>query len=310
MNKPLIGKILFTGTIECVTGLHIGASKDSLAIGSVDSPVVRDPISRQPYIPGSSTKGKLRSLLEQAEGLPYNRHGGSEIYRHECDGKTDCPVCRLYGSTGRNGGSNMPARLSVRDSFLTKPSVQELEKIDTGLQYTEWKFENGLDRITAAANPRQLERVPAGAKFEFEIVYDVETPQSSVGRKEVKEDVNNLLSSLSLLEDDALGGNGSRGSGKIRFCFDKIAGRKKDYYGAQDGQERKSASKEIAVKTIAGCRGEVTEILALLFPKNGGETSEGSSNHDNTSSYRWARKYLKSLGICGRGQTLLRRLRG
>ena len=221
-TKPLLGKILFTGTIECKAGLHIGASRDSLAIGSIDAPVVRDPITSQPYIPGSSTKGKLRSLLERKEGLNYNCDGGTTnnpIWRHECT-EPDCQVCRLYGSTGgRNGGSNMPARLSVRDSFLTECSVKELEKIDTGLQYTERKFENALDRITAAANPRQIERVPAGAKFCFEIVYDVETPQSQEGRKEVKEDVNNLLTSLCLLEDDALGGHGSRGYGKNLLSF-------------------------------------------------------------------------------------------
>ena len=258
-SKPLLGKILFTGTIEVVTGLHIGASKDSLAIGSVDSPVIRDPISRRPYIPGSSTKGKLRSLLERAKGLPYDRRGGGEIYRHECTNPT-CPVCRLYGSTGGNEGRNMPARLSVRDSFLTEPSVQELEKIDTGLQYTEWKFENGLDRITAAANPRQLERVPAGAQFNFEIVYDVETSD-----KEVKEDMDSLLSSLSLLEDDALGGHGSRGYGKIRFCFDKMKGRRVGYYRAENG----TTSKEITIKSIDDCRENAAELLTLFFTEGG-----------------------------------------
>ena len=149
----------------------------------------------------------------------------------------------------------MPARLSVRDSFLTEPSVKELEEIDTGLQYTEWKFENGLDRITAAANPRQLERVPAGAKFHFEIVYDVETNQA-----EVEEDVNNLLKSLSLLEDDALGGHGSRGYGKICFRFDRVTGRKTDYYTARSQQERPNASKDTPVE-------KVTDILELFFPE-------------------------------------------
>ena len=267
-SKPLLGKILFTGTIECKTGLHIGASKDSLAIGSIDTPVVRDPISRQPYIPGSSTKGKLRSLLERAKGLSYDRLGGRGIRRHECT-NPECEVCRLYGSTAqKKNEGNMPARLSVRDSFLTPESVKDLEEIDTGLQYTEWKFENGLDRITAAANPRQIERVPAGAKFHFEIVYDVEAL-----RKEVEEDANNLLMSLRLLEDDALGGHGSRGYGRICFHFQKMEGRKTDYYcGAKHQQQRDSTSEEIAVETIAECQGKVTEILALLFPKNGGET--------------------------------------
>ena len=266
-TKPLLGKILFTGTIECKTGLHIGASRDSLAIGSIDASVVRDPITRQPYIPGSSTKGKLRSLLERANSLPSNRDGGRGIKRHECS-KPGCQVCRLYGSTalGKNA-RNMPARLSVRDSFLTESSVKELEEIDTGLQYTEWKFENGLDRITAAANPRQLERVPARARFCFEIVYNVETKK----KNEVEEDVNNLLISLRLLEDDALGGHGSRGYGKICFRFDKITGRKTDYYRATDQQGQEAACTEIKeAKTIDNCRNNLTEILNLFFREGEG----------------------------------------
>ena len=266
-TKPLIGKILLTGIIKCKTGLHIGSSKDSLAIGSIDAYVVRDPITRQPYIPGSSTKGKLRSLLERANSLPSNRNGGGGIKRHECDKKTDCPVCRLYGSTGKNGGSNMPARLLVRDSFLTESSVTELKEIDTGLQYAEWKFENGLDRITAAAHPRQLERVPAGARFCFEIVYNVETDDKT----KVEEDVNNLLTSLRLLEDDALGGHGSRGYGKICFHFDKITGRKTDYYRATNQQGQGAVCTEIQeAKTIDNCRNNLTEILNLFF-REGGE---------------------------------------
>ena len=270
-TKPLFGKIFFTGTITCVTGLHVGVSKDSLAIGSIDAPVVRDPITRRPYIPGSSTKGKLRSLLERAMGLDYNRDGGTTnnpIWRHECT-EPDCQVCRLYGSTGgRNGGSNMPARLCVRDSFLTDTSVKELEEIDTGLQYTEWKFENALDRITAAANPRQLERVPAGARFCFEIIYNVETDDKT----KVEEDVNNLLISLRLLEDDALGGHGSRGYGKVRFYFDKITGRKTDYYRATNQQGQDAACTEIKeAKTTDNCRNNLTEILNLFFPEGEGQ---------------------------------------
>ncbi|RMF63753.1 MAG: type III-A CRISPR-associated RAMP protein Csm3, partial [Cyanobacteria bacterium J069] len=108
-------------------------------------------------------------------------------------------------------GRNAPARLMVRDAHLLPESAKQLEKIDTGLYMTEWKFENGLDRITAAANPRQLERVPAGAKFHFEMVYTVENGDQAV------EDLKNLAIALAILEDDALGGHGSRGYGKVRF---------------------------------------------------------------------------------------------
>jgi CRISPR-associated protein Csm3 len=101
--------------------------------------------------------------------------------------------------------------LIVRDSHLLASSVTQLKGIETGLYMTEWKFENGLDRITAAANPRQIERVPAGAKFDFEMIYTIEN------EAQAEEDLKNLAIALAILEDDALGGHGSRGYGKVRF---------------------------------------------------------------------------------------------
>lgn len=263
-RKPLQGKVLLKGVMTCKTGLHIGASKDNLDIGGLDAPVLRDPVTREPYVPGSSLKGKLRSLFERRLGMIYNRPGGQGVYRHECVDSA-CPVCRLFGATGgRAGEDNIPARLIVRDSCLTQESRDLLSSIDTGLQYTEWKFENALDRITAAANPRQLERVPAGAHFTFEMVYNVEAPQEA----QTREDLVHLLETLSLLEDDFLGGHGSRGYGKISFDLNEISGRTVAYYGASTGAERQNASRMYQVKSIADCQIQLTDILAL-FKSNG-----------------------------------------
>lgn len=258
-QKPLLGKLRLTSTLVVETGLHIGGGGETLDIGGLDKSVIRDPITQQPYLPGSSIKGKLRSTLERLLNKPLNRPGGSGTYRYESDdledgyteiangqyvafqGASTCPLSRVFGSTGgskcylkpdvvaredldnrgsatinnqeyiKTKGRNAPARLMVRDAHLLPESVKQLEKIDTGLYMTEWKFENGLDRVTAAANPRQLERVPAGAKFHFEMVYTVENEAQAV------EDLKNLAIALAILEDDALGGHGSRGYGKVRF---------------------------------------------------------------------------------------------
>lgn len=171
----------------------------------------------------------------------YTEVANGQYVRFE--GAATCQLSRVFGSTGgskcwipsaiataedlapnnapkttiqgvehtRIRGRNAPGRLIVRDAHLLKESAKQLEKIDTGLYMTEWKFENGLDRITAAANPRQLERVPAGAKFQFEMVYTVENSEQAA------EDLKNLAIALAILEDDALGGHGSRGYGKVRF---------------------------------------------------------------------------------------------
>jgi CRISPR-associated protein Csm3 len=270
-QKPLLGKFRLTSTLLVKTGLHIGGGGETLDIGGLDKPVIRDPLTQQPYLPGSSIKGKLRSILERLLNEPINRAGGSGTYRHECDsadpwfldensenahlGARDCPVCRIFGSTGKSKallqtsegrkqgtGSNHPARLIVRDCHLEDHSAKELKKIDTGLFMTEWKFENGLDRITAAANPRQLERVPAGSEFGFELVYTVENAEQAV------EDLKNLAIALAILEDDALGGHGSRGYGKVRFKTFQFSYRDVEQYkrlaSGGDGSQSDLASLE------------------------------------------------------------------
>ncbi len=228
MEKPILGKIIMMGTIECLTGLHIGASKENMEIGAIDAPVVRDPVTREPYIPGSSLKGKMRALLEKAlssnnTNIANNKRNigtrNNPIFIHVCDDYNlalSCQLCRIFGSSGKEGGKNFPARLIVRDSYLEDESLKKLSEIDTGLQYTEWKFENAIDRVTSAANPRQIERVPKGAEFRFEMIYNVED------RKQIEEDLKNLNLAIELLKLDSLGGHGSRGYGKVDVKFDCV----------------------------------------------------------------------------------------
>ena len=258
LDRKLLGKIIISGTLETLTGLHIGASKENMEIGGIDAPVVRDPVTREPYIPGSSLKGKLRSLLEKSLIKEPNRDiGGVKI--HVCPTKEDslnCFVCRVFGSTGKKEGdregSNFPARLIVRDSYLTPESKEKLSEIDTGLQYTEWKFENAIDRVTSAANPRQLERVPRGAKFEFEMVYNVENTS------QIEDDLKNLKLAIDLLQMDSLGGHGSRGYGKVEIRFECIKGMSVKYLKGED---------EKAVKEITSLD-DVAELIEIF--KNGG----------------------------------------
>lgn len=225
----LRAKVVLEGELRVLTGLHVGSAAAGMQIGSVDSPVVRDPMTSYPYIPGSSLKGKLRSLLEAAEGAEPNRSGGSGTFRHECDDRSkalECPVCRLFGSTGSRGGENHPARLAVSDLLLTDDSIEELKLIDTGLMYTEWKFENALDRVTSAANPRQIERVPAGSAFFFRLIYDDREDVETLDA-----DMRNLARVMELLQDDALGGHGSRGYGRVGFANLRRSHRPVEQYG-------------------------------------------------------------------------------
>lgn len=223
-----LGKVMIKGRMEVGTGLHIGASKETVKIGGIDSPVVRDPVTNLPYIPGSSLKGKMRSLMEKVlekEFKEISKHPLIQI--HVC-GDESCEVCRLFGSSLKVGREqkHIPARLIVRDLHIL--NKDDLEKIDTGLPYTEWKFENSIDRVTSAANPRQIERVPAGAVFGLELVYDAQD------MAQLREDIENIRRALKLLEDDALGGHGSRGYGQVRFSEITFDVYPKTYYASGD----------------------------------------------------------------------------
>ncbi|NLK01404.1 MAG: type III-A CRISPR-associated RAMP protein Csm3 [Clostridia bacterium] len=192
-------KIMIKGEIEIVTGLHIGGADAYSAIGAVDSPVVRDAISGNPIIPGSSLKGKMRALLQRTYGASPSHND-------------DHPeVLRLFGSSGGADRDIIPSRLKFGDCFMNQERVEELKSAN--IRLTEIKTENTIDRRTSMANPRQIERVIRGTVFDFELIYDVLHGHES----EVDKDFQNISKGMKLLENDYLGGHGSRGSGKIKF---------------------------------------------------------------------------------------------
>jgi CRISPR-associated protein Csm3 len=245
----LIGKLILEGEMHCETGLHVGAGKGSLEIGGADNPVVKDAHGR-PYVPGSTLRGRIRALLEQATGMAVpselvfiSKRKGQEVRIHQSD-RPDDEICVLFGrSPGRMekvGGGDIdsnhatPSRLSVFDAPLVAESItaQMRETLDDEL--TEVKSENAIDRITSQANPRTLERVPAGARFRIRMVVDLMCPEDGTLPALV-------LQGLRLLEDDALGGGGSRGSGRVSFDNLKLTWRSRDYY-ATGAEERELAS--------------------------------------------------------------------
>src|SRR5579862_5885215 len=182
----LIGKLVLEGELHCETGLHVGAGKGSLEIGGSDNPVIKDAFGR-PYIPGSSLRGKLRSLLEQFSGMAtpselvyLSRRKGQEVRIHQSD-RPDDEICLLFGRNpgriDRVSGESMessaatPARLTVYDAPLIAESITPQMRENLDDEITEVKSENSIDRITSQANPRTLERVPAGARFRIRMVF-------------------------------------------------------------------------------------------------------------------------------------------
>ncbi len=219
-------KIIIRGTMELLTGLHIGDSKDNVEIGGVDSPVVRRKDNNEPYIPGSSLKGKIRALLEIATGS--NSGCDFKLMSYSEEGKN---IPLLFGATGDDGN---PSRLIVRDAYLTSEYDEKGVLIGgwafrlrdsefTDMPFTEVKFENVINRIKGAAeHPRQIERIPAGAVFNIEFIINIITENDSNEESYQfhSEFMDLLKSGIRLLEDDYLGGSGSRGYGRVKFSID------------------------------------------------------------------------------------------
>lgn len=201
-------KIIYTGTITLKTGLHIGGTNASLNIGGPDKFVVRNPINNIPYIPGSSLKGKLRSLVEIANG---------ETDKGKPSNRSDTKSGALFGVSG-DSNSSRPSRLIIRDAML---DINGCDFSNTDLPFTESKTEVSIDRITAKANPRTFERVPAGAKFKLNMVLNIFEGDDEQSLKDT------IKQAIKLLEDDYLGGNGSRGYGQI--AFEKLNEESREY---------------------------------------------------------------------------------
>lgn len=223
----LYGRIFISGDIKAITGLHIGGAAGALEVGGVDAPVIRDPLTNRPYVPGSSLRGKMRSLTEKKTGRAQNFRIGKGVHVHICENPDDydaCPVCPIFGVPGDKPASN-PTRLVVRDVFMGDASAAKLQAAQTDLPFSEVKWEATIDRVTSAAVPRQIERVPAGAEFEdFEMVYSI-YHADDVAR------LITVVEAMQLLEDDYLGGLGSRGGGKIAFQSLAISARSSADYG-------------------------------------------------------------------------------
>ncbi|MBC7128909.1 MAG: type III-A CRISPR-associated RAMP protein Csm3 [Thermoplasmatales archaeon] len=234
----LLGKIIIRGKIKAETGLAIGSGGGKMEIGGVDNPVIKDAFGK-PYIPGSSLKGKMRSLLEKASGKKPNVSLGKARI-HICENKEEyqkCIVCKIFGLPGEKDFSE-PTRLIVRDAFLIEDSITDEMRKNMDFKYTEVKSENVIDRITSAANPRQMERVPAGAEFDFEMIYNVFS-------EEDKNNLKDVFKGMELLEHDYLGSSGSRGYGKVRFEGIKVYWCSKEDYEKGKIEEKKEINAEL-----------------------------------------------------------------
>ena len=214
------------GIIYCETGLHIGNSSDNIDIGGSDKPIIRDPITNLPFIPGSSLKGKLRSLLElndylSSESVKNNRGKPSN--------SIECVATQIFGIASYRSTKEeklllkYPTRIIVRDSYPTDETIRTWTNSDDVFGGAELKYENFVDRINARSFLRNIERIPRGSEFNFEIIF-------SIYEGDNEKNFTELLKSMVLLEDNYLGGSGTRGFGKVKFKEISITKRDLNYY--------------------------------------------------------------------------------
>lgn len=202
----------YEGTIELVTGLAIKSGSNELGIGGADSEIVKNPINGEPYIPGSSLKGKMRSQLEKINGMKDKKQNVQDKNPCGC-GKRTCDICVLFGAHLNPEAESAPSRLIVRDSVMTEDTREKVLTLPAERGgYLEVKAENTINRKSGTAgSPRFIERIPAGLVFTLEVILQI---MEGDNEQHLKEQVEKALR---LVENSYLGGNGSRGYGQVKF---------------------------------------------------------------------------------------------
>jgi CRISPR-associated protein Csm3 len=224
-------KHIIRGTITAVSGLAIGGSNSAMSIGGVDKGVIRNPATDQPYIPGSTLKGKMRSLIELRDGTVGNVSMG--VVKHGPSTEEGVLAVKIFGNASGKDEYQRPSRVIVRDAALNKEQVKSGFFKNMDLPYTEIKTEVVIDRITSKAMPRQMERVPAGAEFDFEVILNVFQDEE----KHETSFVTNIFNALQLVQNDYIGGSGSRGSGQVAFGITSVFSYPMAFYGLDTKDE-------------------------------------------------------------------------
>lgn len=225
---------IISGEIRCETGLHIGGSDETIDIGGSDNPIMRDSVTNLPFIPGSSLKGKLRSLLELSD-----KKSSESVISNKGMASKEGVATELFGTSNNENAANFSNRIIVRDSYPTENTIRLWEEKSEVIDGAELKYENTLNRITSEARPRNIERVPKDSAFSFEIILSINNKEKELT------DLKSLFQSMKLLEDDYLGGSGTRGFGKVTFSNVNIIKRNLKYYTENTDEEKLVSDKSL-----------------------------------------------------------------
>ncbi len=216
--------------VEVRTGLFIGGLESDVA----DNPIIKDKYG-YPYIPGSSIKGRIRSILEllngniDPSGGPRNPEKALNLSNNPSPDELrkvyEDVLARVFGYSPKNNRFFGPTRIYIEDFVL------EDKEGKSPLDFMELKPENQIDRYTGQArNPRIVERIIPGSRFRGRIkiiAFDVKEGDKLIkdAKSELKEALELALVGLKRLERLGLGGKISRGYGQIKIRVGKVAGK-------------------------------------------------------------------------------------
>lgn len=221
MFEKLENRLVIKGTIEALTPLHIGSGKPQIELEEVDMPIIKD-TNDQPYIPGSSIKGKVRSEAERILRKDGAYVCNPPAVRNMCGGNKSrledhCVACKIFGTAGSI--SSVASKVRFRDAYPVK-------KLETLMQRTG----TAIDRQTETVSRSSLysvEAVPAGGVFDFEVVAENLTD----------EELKVLFAAIKSVEDSALGGGSSRGFGKVKINITSVTDRSAKFYLGKEAEK-------------------------------------------------------------------------
>jgi len=209
-RKPVVLKY----KIKLLTGLHIWGGKGGLKIWWMDNPVIKHPLTGEPYIPGSSLKGRMRALIEMTRGKYTEKKNKQwKIEYHPVEDPNN-EIAKAFGCAGEE---KIASRIIFEDFVLTSDWKKKFEELKS--DFYEDKAENSVPRFLSwNANPRHLERVPAGVEFEWKIVLTpVEGEKYPISEEELKAILNE---GIKLVELFGLGWGVSRWNGRVEFILE------------------------------------------------------------------------------------------
>ncbi|MEM2841530.1 MAG: CRISPR-associated RAMP protein Csx7 [Candidatus Bathyarchaeia archaeon] len=223
--EKLEERVIINGTLTLLTPLHIGSPKTEIDLEKVDMPVLKD-TQGQPYIPGSSLKGKIRSEAERIarkEGKTVCTPPNTKKMCGTITPNNLCICCRIFGTAGEN--MSVASKVRFRDAYPHARVIETMTRAGIAMDR-----ERG---VVAQGALYSIEAIPQGTRFGFEMVTE----------NLAKDEWKLLKAAINSFADAGLGGSVSRGMGKVKLDLESASRRTSKFYLGEE-KERNLTDEE------------------------------------------------------------------